>query len=457
MIKLEFYLILIIAFGSIALIKYVVIIDRHERDYVYGRNEYSIAAVYAGRNFHEEVTASMACMLQELGYEVVVYIENGFSIGGWVVPLTHKRLYSSQTMYGNCVSQFITINSAVDIVSNPEVLMFITYPVDPNGHAIEKIAFHLLDKLNKKTHDHTKLMLVVHHADKMLEPYQHFEPYFSLQQTTFLCLAEHTYKSAKQALINRPLEIRNVTPDNAYDIRYLYPVFSMDSVMGARPVDSPDESSRSALNLTRYPVTYSIQGNFGGVHSKRKNLGGTIQCMNSLKAPRDRLASVSEREDADHDYLRRGVMVSVKSVQLNLVGHVNGVLELSKFSPLPHLQIRSIQNLAHKEFYQAIASTHFLVGALGNPLYTSTQASSSIPAAMIAGVPLVLGADILSLYPCVRDAPVHQMVNEGSECDAIHRAFSLSNEQYSAMRGEIRHCARQLWDEALATLRSSVR
>ena len=35
-----------------------------------------IAVIYAGRNFHEEVTASLSCMMQELGYKVVVYIEN---------------------------------------------------------------------------------------------------------------------------------------------------------------------------------------------------------------------------------------------------------------------------------------------------------------------------------------------------------------------------------------------
>ena len=40
-----------------------------------------------------------------------------------------RRKRSSQEFYGRCVSQFVTITSEVKYVTDPDIMVFITYPM----------------------------------------------------------------------------------------------------------------------------------------------------------------------------------------------------------------------------------------------------------------------------------------------------------------------------------------
>ena len=397
-----------------------------------------VAVIYAGRNFHEEVTASLSCMMQELGYKVVVYIENGFSVGGFMVPYTQRRLQSSKALYGQCVSEFITINSDVTMISNPDIVMFVTYPMNPFGHYVEQRAYKLLDELREQQHNRTELILVVHHTDNFWKPYaDDIAPYHPLSKTTFLCLSEHTYKSAQLDLTKRSEHNRVVVPDSSYKLKYLYPVFSIDKEIGARSVVAHTKPHHQPHSRAK-PVNFVIQGNVGGKHSKRRDLAGTVHCLTALIL----------RDDVNKT--TRSLRADSTMVHLDLVGAVHGKLNIPH--PLPQIHVQTQSNLAPIDFYSAIARAHFLVASLGSALYATTQATSSIPAALITGVPLVLGADLLALYPCLRDAPMHRLVNNGTECEAIQMAYEISEMQYATARAEVTHCARQLWEEGLASL-----
>jgi hypothetical protein len=72
-----------------------------------------IAVVYAAPTFHEEVASVVACVLHDLGFYVVVYIGNGWHVGGMMVPFSGRRKRASEEFYGRCVSQFVTITSQV--------------------------------------------------------------------------------------------------------------------------------------------------------------------------------------------------------------------------------------------------------------------------------------------------------------------------------------------------------
>lgn len=88
-----------------------------------------VAVVYAGPTFHDEVASSVSCILHDLGYYVVVYIGNGWHYGGYMVPFSGRRRRSSGDFYGRCVSQFVTITTPVKYVSNPDIMVFVTYPM----------------------------------------------------------------------------------------------------------------------------------------------------------------------------------------------------------------------------------------------------------------------------------------------------------------------------------------
>lgn len=94
----------------------------------------NIVVLYAYPAFHEEVVSSMACLLYDSGYYVIVYIGSGLHIGDMIVPFSGTRKITSQKAYGNCVSQWITINpnaneNNVKYIKNPELMIFITYPM----------------------------------------------------------------------------------------------------------------------------------------------------------------------------------------------------------------------------------------------------------------------------------------------------------------------------------------
>ena len=83
-----------------------------------------------------------------------------------------------------------------------------------------------------------------------------------------------------------------------------------------------------------------------------------------------------------------------------------------------------------------------------NREYFELRASSSIPAAFIARVPIVATRELLDLYPCIRDMPIHRRLNLRTSCESIAAALSLTSEEYSQAQQELLTCGTQLWDKS---------
>ena len=77
-----------------------------------------------------------------------------------------------------------------------------------------------------------------------------------------------------------------------------------------------------------------------------------------------------------------------------------------------------------------------------------------MPAALITGVPVVTSSRFLSIYPCLREQPLHARVAAADECKAISAASRLSQADLDTMRHEVRHCSDLLYREALGVLHS---
>ena len=84
----------------------------------------------------------------------------------------------------------------------------------------------------------------------------------------------------------------------------------------------------------------------------------------------------------------------------------------------------------------------------------TSRATSSVPAALITGVPVVTSSRFLSIYPCLRDQPVHSRVDAEDECKAMSAASSLSEADLDSMRREVRACSDRLYREAMTVLHS---
>ena len=127
-----------------------------------------------------------------------------------------------------------------------------------------------------------------------------------------------------------------------------------------------------------------------------------------------------------------------------------------------------------------------------------SRATSSIPAALIAHVPLVTSGQFLDIYPCLRDAPIHRKMawgnvryngtivsengtglrgmmsndsigtNSGNvpknvprnvlgntECEAMEVAVRLTAAEYSQAKEEIAKCSSFFWNQAKESFRSA--
>ena len=428
-----------------------------ERSALFGGKK--VVVVYAGRTYHEEVTASMACLLQEIGFHVVVYIENGFTWAGVTIPFTEKRIFSSRSFYGHCVDEFVTINGNMRIVDQPAVLLFVTYPMMNygRGNGKDTYSFDLLKRMNRTS---TKLVLVSHHAEHFWIQVDELSKYFHANGTTFLFLAKHVQESADKLIRQHPHLPRFRTD-------YVFPVFKLDKVIGRDLL----HKTNSAWNSTPTVVTYSIQGNFGGKHAHRKDLHGTTNCLNALGAALKQPNATQQNVQEPHPHTHKGyfrlpahtkngkgnstsAQHMLSTLRLDLVGHLEPNA-LKAINPV-HFKLTTSGDVSHPQFYTRLSKAKFLLTALGSEAYSHTQATSTVPAAVITYVPLLTTAAFLQLYPCLRDQPLLRRINGATECESIHNAYALSKSDYARACKEMEVCLNSLWAESLTRMKHIV-
>ena len=185
------------------------------------------AVIYALPTFHEEVVSSIACILSSLGYKVVVYIGNGVTIGSTIVPFSGRRKRSSTEFYGQCVSQWITIRPLMKIITNADILVFITYPMLQRYAKDDYYARHYLQTLQKvgsKTH----VVYIVHRTNEMIHHTLFInEQSIPRSQSTYLMLGEHTYIEAKKEVEKWRDQLGGTENLN---LAYIYPVLPLDFI-----------------------------------------------------------------------------------------------------------------------------------------------------------------------------------------------------------------------------------
>lgn len=445
-------------FGVLAVIKSLVFVEGELL-----HKGQKVAVVYAGRTYHEEVTASITCLFHELSYYVVVYIENGFNWSGMLIPFTEKRIYSSQSLYGHCVDEFVTINNYMRIIDQPAVLLFVTYPMMNYGlgNGKDTYSFELLSRMDRTD---TKLVLVAHHAEHFWIQANELSKYFGVNETTFLFLAKHVRENADTLLLQHPHLPR-------YRTDYVFPVFHLDKVISTATLYQVNTTWHNNPHV----VTYSLQGNFGGKHAHRKDLHGTAACLNALGAalkqpnatqvyPQSLVPQQNKHQHKHsmHPRLRaipakgadtgNNVTLSfLPTLRLDLVGHLE-TGALSAITPT-HFDLRTSGDVTCLQFYTRLSKAKYLLTALGSDAYARTQATSTVPAAVITHVPLLTTAAFLQLYPCLRDQPTLRRLSGATECESIRYAYALSSTEYELARGEMAACHEAQWAEGLQRMK----
>jgi hypothetical protein len=381
-----------------------------------------VVAIYAGRGYHDEVTASIACLFFAMGHEVVVYADDRTRMLGFTLPVANTRITNSITYYGRCVHRWTPITAHVRLGSNVTTLAMVSYPMKIDRHTPDEIAYGLIRQMVDNS-SATRLLLITHRAKAnywthLTKVTQYVPP----MQIAFLFLAEHVYNTAL-----------GFHPDNGTLFRtgYIHPTVPLQLLFDRdRTTDLISNSAEATPTGTHStPLSYAIQGHFGGRHTKRRSIPAVVTCLSAL-------AASANRTDV--------------AVELNLVGRGTAKTDRAHH----RVRVTRHRDLKPLAFYQAVAQSSYLLTATGtNDAYEGVQATSTLPLALTLQLPLVGKRSLLGRYPCLRDSDALVALTAETDCEAIQRAMQQSAEQYVAARQAMAVCAAQLWQETIDTIR----
>ena len=134
--------------------------------------------------------------------------------------------------------------------------------------------------------------------------------------------------------------------------------------------------------------------------------------------------------------------------------------QLSSPSIIGKLQsgtIRFLSDLDSPHFYQAIARGKFMILGLNDRGYYTTRATSSVPATLSTGLPLIATKEFISQYCCLQSSYIHtHIIAQDTECDSIKAALTLTPHQYLLAKEEIKNCSTELWLHAQNVFQSLI-
>jgi hypothetical protein len=155
------------------------------------------------------------------------------------------NLSDSQRFYGQCVSEWITIKPQMKLITDADILIFVTYPMY-YARKIDDFAMEYLNKIRDASSKMT-IGLIGHRASDFFNhefmSLFHIEKIIPRNQIVLLTLAEHTHKNAVKELLKHQDKLGDIT---SVRLEYFYPILPPHHIMIPK---SPT-------------VTFSIQGNF---------------------------------------------------------------------------------------------------------------------------------------------------------------------------------------------------
>ena len=342
---------------------------------------------------------------------------------------------------------------------------------------LDKYAFTMLKHMNE-LNIQSPIVLITHRSNTFIWNIHNIEQYIPSNQTIYLFLSEHTYKNAINILLNsiqlkdgsiwEKGHLTNTSSNyhqvdlNIFNLKYLYPVLPLSYIMGqSKSIDAINNWKNALHNSAKSMTLFSIQGKFGGKHKTRKNPQRVLSCLSNIENrmiryknnKRSIRKNRNKRKLYNHTKIEQNSFIYKQvssSISLDLLGQ-----QLDYYMPLQELKngrIRKLSYLKAFDFYLFIAQSLFLVAALNNQEYLTSQATSSIPAALISQVPIIATRDILDLYPCLKNAKIHKYINQLTECESIQNAMKLTIDQYQQAKDEIKYCANIYWELGKKTL-----
>jgi hypothetical protein len=280
----------------------------------------------------------------------------------------------------------------------PQILVSATCELDLVRHSA---SFEALLAGNK-----TFLFCIIHHADRWVKGdlVEKIHPWVDKQMVHFLGLSSHTsHYFRTEAVQNWPYNATVV-------VNYIPPVF---------PVNIQNTTTTG-----KEPLTLAMQGDFS---TSRRNytaifehLGDVVNLTKNRTSPSNKTTS--------HD------------VQLRLLGHGNPPKIPKEISS----HVALYERLDYPTYYSMLSQTFSLLPAFATTAYLDRKASSSIPAALIAGTPLIASEEILGAYAYLPFEAVWLQYGKESEMDVVQRIVLWSDEEHALKKSKVRNACERL-------------
>ncbi|KAK9473589.1 uncharacterized protein V1510DRAFT_402266 [Dipodascopsis tothii] len=238
------------------------------------------------------------------------------------------------------------------------------------------------------------LFCTVHHGDRWhRDSYYHFYddiiPWIESGRITFLFLSGHTKRFMEEKVIPSWDAKHQSIKEN---FRVFVPVFPV-------PIENKKERS------------FSLQGNY---ESDRRDYAAIFKQFESFSSNAD---------------------AATKDLRMHLIGH-------GKRPEVPATikdRVEFNEGLEFAEFYKILSDSFALLPAFANDEYYDRKASSSVPASLIAGVPIVGKQRLLETYDYLTEDSIWLQGDNEADMDVIGRIVKLTDAQIAAQKKRTRN------------------
>ncbi|KAK5721211.1 hypothetical protein LTR17_014772 [Elasticomyces elasticus] len=257
----------------------------------------------------------------------------------------------------------------------------------------------------------TYMFCFIHHADHWngSDRQKIMMPWARAGMVDFVTLSEHTALYLREHAVpswDLP-EGTNVT------IRTLPPIF-------------PVKSAEAVITEPEAELGFALQGNY---EPSRRDYQDIFKHLGAF------LAAAKERVlETYQDQPETNVSETASNIMLHLIGHGD------RPKVMEHLGRHVVfdADVDYPDFYAILSRTFALLPAFASDTYYDRKASSTVPASLIAGVPLVATRQLLKTYTYVKEEDVWLQEDGEQDFDIIGRILAMTTEQRAAKKAKVR-------------------
>ena len=253
----------------------------------------------------------------------------------------------------------------------------------------------------------TFLFCVVHHGDQWNDAKRKdiIAPWMREGLMDFVTLSPHTAKFLKK---NGLMDWMEGEPS----IKTLTPLFPLPPTVPNRKV---------VIDKDR-ELAFAIQGNYEPFRRDFNTIFSHLQTF---------VDETSSKQDGD----------SGANVTLHLLG--SGDSKPSVPETLTH-HVFFDENLSYSEFYAVLSNTFAILPAFANGEYLDRKASSTVPASLLGGTPLVATKEIISTYSYLPEDAVYRQKEDETELSAIGRILKFTAKERSEKKANVRRACAEI-------------